>query len=508
MELSKHRQKVLRKLAKLKRIKRIKGSRLFFTVFIRYAFLLIVFALVLGTTYTRLYNNATKEDYYNELKVKADGISSRLNAYIRNNDYDNCFEYLKILSEVVSDEIWTISSPYAENPMDSNMVNVDLADVKLAKEPANIIEEAFHNNSSTATYYSEIHGCTIITVGVPITGKDGKVCGALLINVPLTTIDKVEDQSTSIILVSVIFAAGVSIIIAYSFSKNLTKPIFKMKDTALKLSKGDYDVKTHICRKDELGQLANSLDLLSMKLQENEVIRNNLEQMRLDFFANVSHELRTPITVVRAYTESLLDGIVTDDNKKVQYYERMLKECKSMERLVGDLLLLSKMQNPDFSIEKEPVNVNQIFDEISRSVKHISDEKNIHVKVNTNSEVCLMFGDYDRLRQMFIVILDNAVKFSSDNATIYINICKTDKLRISIKDEGIGISKEELPNIFNKFYKSKLRQNAKGSGLGLAIARQIALKHDGEIEVESEPGVGTTFTFIFDFITDEELKKL
>ena len=106
-------------------------------------------------------------------------------------------------------------------------------------------------------------------------------------------------------------------------------------------------------------------------------------------------------------------------------------------------------------------------------------------------------GDYGRLRQMFLVIVDNAIKFSKENSNVYITVECDKYITVSIQDEGIGIPEEELPNIFDKFYKSKLRQNAKGSGLGLSIAREICLKHDGLIKVESEIGKGTTFLFTF-----------
>jgi len=224
--------------------------------------------------------------------------------------------------------------------------------------------------------------------------------------------------------------------------------------------------------------------------------------MRMDFFANVSHELRTPITVVRGYTESLVDGVVSDEERRQQYYNRMLSECQSMERLVGDLLLLSKMQNPDFQVEKEPVNLQQVFYDIRRTAWAIADERNIEIVVNQPEEPCVMMADYVRLRQMFVVIVDNAIKFSRDNSSIYITMEADESIRVSIRDEGVGISEEELPYIFEKFYKSKLRQNAKGSGLGLAIARQICLKHDGSIDVKSVVGEGTTFTFTFPKINE------
>ena len=269
----------------------------------------------------------------------------------------------------------------------------------------------------------------------------------------------------------------------------------------------------------ELGELAGAIDSLSDKLKRTDIERKELEQMRLDFFANVSHELRTPITVVRAYAETLSDGIIDDDATKFEYYDKMLTECKSMERLVGDLLVLSKMQNPDFTLEKEPINLVQVFSDIMRSGYALAKEKEVQLNFNTSDDILLMYGDYDRIRQMFMVIVDNAIKFSNSHGTVDITVKKVlpseptdvfmttlagdtyvnsgNKLLVSIKDNGVGISEAELPHIFEKFYKSKLRQNAKGSGLGLAIARQIALKHDGLISVESKKGEGTEFKFEF-----------
>jgi len=168
-----------------------------------------------------------------------------------------------------------------------------------------------------------------------------------------------------------------------------------------------------------------------------------------------------------------------------------------MERLVGDLLVLSKMQNPDFVIEKEPVNLIQVFDDIIRSANAIAEKKNITIDFKKDHPMYMILGDYDRLRQMFMVILDNAIKFSKENKTVYINIMTKDKIIVSIRDEGIGIEAADLEHIFEKFYKSSLRQNANGTGLGLAIAKQIALKHEGNILVNSQPGVGSEFIFSF-----------
>lgn len=479
-------------------------NNLFLKTYINYALLVLVFAFLFGVIFLQLYRKSNTENYRIELEDKAQKIATRLGEGIKNDDITGSLEYLEILWDLQDDEVWTISNKNAAYPMSEEMVSIDLADATLQKDYQHVITAAFSGEKEYRTFYSATHESTVIIVGVPIYGVNREVCGALLLIAPMTSMDLLISNSLYLIFISALIALFIAFILSLVFARKISGPIQKMRLTALELADGRYESKTGIDRKDEIGDLARTIDFLTDKLQENEEIRKNMEQMRLDFFANVSHELRTPIAVVRAYAETLVDGVVTDKDKVNQYYDRMLSECKSMERLVGDLLTLSKMQNPDFVVDKEPVNLVHIFEDLRRSVRAISEERNINVELSKNSDVYMMMGDYDRLRQMFLVILDNAVKFSQDNSTVYITLEQDDKIRVSIRDTGVGISKEELPSIFEKFYKSKLRQNAKGSGLGLAIAKQIALKHNGEIEVESEPGVGTEFRFVFDYITENE----
>lgn len=475
-------------------------NRLFVKVYFSFAAVIMLFVLILGIVYLRLYENTTMENYKQQTKRQAESIAGRCSRYFLASDPEGWMDYLILLKELEETEVWVLSNKEAKKPLPTTM-SLSLENVAATESFAStymiLIENAFHNISSARDGFSEIHGKALVTVSVPVKGRNGEIAGAILINAPVETPQNIVSSSWSIIVMSSIIALIISAFVSAWFVSRLTKPILKMRHTALALAEGKYEVKTGIMRHDEIGQLARTIDFLTNKLLENEIERKNLEQMRVDFFANVSHELRTPITVVRAYTESLVDGVITKEEKKQQYYQRMLGECKSMERLVSDLLLFSKMQNPDFVIEKEPVNLVQIFDDLKRSTYAIGREKNIAVKIEKDTDTIMMEGDYDRLRQMFLVILDNAVKFSPENSTIYIKICSGNPLQVSIRDEGIGIAEEEIKNIFDKFYKSKLRQNAKGSGLGLAIAKQIATKHGGTIDVHSEVGVGTEFVFNF-----------
>ena len=291
----------------------------------------------------------------------------------------------------------------------------------------------------------------------------------------------------------------ISYIVAIFFSKYLSRPLEKIGKRVGSLAKGDYS-KIQVKKPySQIGILEHSLDRLATKLRRAEREREDLEQARRDFFANVSHELRTPITVISGYAETLADGMIQEQEQAETLYRRMLQECREMDRLVGDLFTLSKMQNPDFVIDMEPVSLVQIFRDVIRRGRVIGKERNITIVFETPEEdTCMIMGDYGRLRQMFMIIVDNAIKFSRENGRVEIRILKEDEMyHVSIRDYGIGISEEQQRYIFEKFYTSKMRQNEKGTGLGLMIAKQIALRHNSDIEVDSVLQEGTTFSFSF-----------
>jgi len=472
-------------------------NRLFFKLYLNYAVMLLVTAVLIGLIFMELYKETTMKDNRNQLKEQATAISDRMAEFIKIEQYDDVLEYIKTLEEITGLDIWTISKPNVLDPMDESMETNSYEEFEDKEDYAVLIRNAFNNQRDEQTIDDEIYDVPTITVSEPIYGINREVVGALLLKLTVEGQKEIIESSLYLIVISSAVALAISFIIIIVFATELSLPISRMRKTALELAAGNYHSKTGIKRNDEIGDLAKTVDILSEKLLENDIQRKNLDQMRLDFFANVSHELRTPITVIRAYTETLVDGVVKDEKKIAQYYERMLSECKSMERLVGDLLLLSKMQNPDFLIQKEPVNLVQVFDNIIRSANAIAEKKNIAIEVYKDQPTYIIVGDYDRLRQMFMIILDNAIKFSEENKTVHIKLSKSDKIKVSILDEGIGIDPIDIDNIFEKFYKSNLQQNASGTGLGLAIAKQIAIKHEGNIEVISTLGVGTEFIFTF-----------
>lgn len=481
-------------------------NRLFFKLYLNYAVMLLMTAVLICLIFIQLYKNTTMTTEREKLMDQASNSSEIMTTkFINTQNYNGFLDEISTQQKTMGSDIWTISNPFASIPMDERMETNSYEEISDGyKEYVDLVESAFQNRKEFTIADDEIYQRQTITVAVPIFGVNREVAGALLLKAPVKGLEDIIDDSLSLIVVSSVVALAISFIIIIIFATELSLPISRMRATALSLAAGNYHSKTGIKRNDEIGDLAKTVDILSEKLLENDIQRKNLDQMRLDFFANVSHELRTPITVVRAYTETLIDGVVKEKAKVNQYYDRMLSECKSMERLVGDLMLLSKMQNPDFAINIEPVNLVQIFDDIIRSAGTMAEKKSINIEIVKDQPVIMMLGDYDRLRQMFMIILDNAIKFSEENKTVHINLSKSDKILVTIKDEGIGMDINDLENIFEKFYKSNLSQNASGTGLGLSIAKQIAIKHEGYIEVKSTLGVGSVFTFVFPLFDIDE----
>lgn len=453
-----------------------------------------------------MYENDIVDTYRKQLKLQARHIAKEVKYYIVTDDAEGCFLYQDYLDSIANSEntdIWLIDNPDDDVELKREFTNVDIVDIPFSDEVERVLRRAINGKTGFSTGYDAIYEKTMMCAAAPITNKKKEVVGIVLLHSFVEQRDALIAGSKEYITYSIFAGIGIALLLAIILAKFITKPITRMREAANEMTDGNYAIRIDSRVKNELGSLAGSLDTLAERLEENEMERQQNEQARLDFFANVSHELRTPITVMRGYSESLADGVISSEEKKLQYYQRMVNECQSMERLVGDLLTLSKVQNPHFIIEKEPVNLIQVFQDVLRSYKGILEQRQMKVHFDYQDEVMLLLGDYDRLRQLFINIINNAMKFSEDGSNIWITVQREEQLIVSIRDEGVGIAEEELPNIFDKFYRSKLRQNAKGSGLGLVIAKYIVEKHGGRIVAQSEVGKGTTFTIAFEEYLDD-----
>lgn len=332
-------------------------------------------------------------------------------------------------------------------------------------------------------------GELVVTVGVPVSDAGGKVRAVVLLHSPVQGMREAAWEGIRILILSCVVAMVLVFVLSMLFSWKFTKPLNKMRLVAEKMSEHDYTERCNIDQKDEIGQLAQTLDGLGERLLEADQASKKLEQLRRDFIANISHELRTPVTVIRGSLEALCDRIVTEPQEVEDYHRQMLAETLFLQRLINDLLDLSRLQNTDFPIEKEPVNLCDVVQDVVRSSQRLGQQKNITIQLSLDTPVYIIEGDYGRLRQMLLIFLDNSIKFSPEQSKIEVTLLGS---RLTVTDHGCGVKQEELPHVFDRFYKTRGETNKSGSGLGLAISKQISERHGIGLTMTSIPGEATS----------------
>jgi len=439
---------------------------------------LLVFALIISSVFIFLFKRNTVELNKVELEQRATKISETLSSIIEGDTTkmqgSGYGAYIKFLNDIAMADVWIVDENL-DIITGGQGIHAQYSFSELPENAESIVKEVFTGKTAFSESFSAILDTSVITVGAPIISSDDEIIGVVLLHSPVKGINQAISKGILILILSIGAALIIAIALSIGFSIGFTKPLNKMNNNTIKLAEGDYLVKNNINQNDEIGTLANNLDILSEKLYLSSKESEKLEQLRRDFVANISHELRTPITVIRGSLEALKDEVVTEETQVKEYYRQMLNESINLQRLVGDLLDLSRLQNTEFKIEMSEVNICDVVSDVIRSAKNLAQTKNIELVVKNLADNCSVQGDYGRIRQMFMTIIDNAIKFSPQNGHIYITLFQNDGLYVSIRDEGIGIEKDDLPYIFDRFYKTKAVENTNGTGLGLSIAKQIAV---------------------------------
>jgi len=299
-------------------------------------------------------------------------------------------------------------------------------------------------------------------------------------------VKRTVDQLSNQFMLASLITIALTIITTFILSRFVAQPLIKMKEATEQLSKGKHNVELHTDRKDELGELANSITKLSKDLKELKMARN-------EFLASISHELRTPLTYIKGYAD-IINRQDASENEIKEYADIIREETEQLTVLIKNLFDLAKIDQNNFLIRREKVAICEIIQNVVELIQPVLTEKNILVNVNCPNEITA-FVDPERLQQVFINILDNAIKHSDESSQISLDVNQTAQyLNITITDHGEGIPRQDLPYIFDRLYrveKSRSRQSG-GSGLGLAITKEIIESHGGSIDIRSQPGMGTS----------------
>lgn len=303
----------------------------------------------------------------------------------------------------------------------------------------------------------------------------------------VTSMSGIESQLNAIMLVALMVSAGIIMLVVFSglyFVKSICVPLMEISGTAKKLAKGDFSERIAIKNNDEIGELSRVFNYMADELENSEAIKN-------DFISSVSHELRTPLTAIKGWSETLALGY--DEETFAKGMKVITRETERLEAMVEELLDFSRIQNGKLSLQMASIDIIAELDDALLIYYDKAGKEGKTISYSDPEFLCVVYGDKNRLRQVFINVIDNALKYTDKGDSISITVERSEEtLKIAVSDTGCGIAASDLPKVKAKFYKAN--STRRGSGIGLAVADEIIMMHGGSLDIDSELDVGTTVT--------------
>lgn len=441
--------------------------------------LLLIF-IVTTIVFLVIFTNFLYEELYvqhteNSMKEVGESLQRMYDGGVVTEDFILQTEEFNRFSNM---EVFTVRNPRELSacvPFD-----IDYDSLIGAEERAELIA----GNSVTYRGYESRFDREVVSVIYPLV-TENRLEGIIYLYVPLT---KITELASNEILLLIGIVSLLLIVLAYISLKSLQRvltPLEKLKDASISMTNGNYSTRVKVESQDEIGELAQTFNQMAASIQEE-------DEKKRDFLSIVSHELRTPISYIKGYGEAFEQELIPRE-KQGEVYTLIVREANRMQKLTNDLLTLARSENGE-EIEIGPIVLAEAVREVIELVKPIADEKKILFMVTLDEETILN-ADEQKTKQILINILENAIRYSSNQSTICIeNKTEKKETTIVIKDEGCGIEAEHLSHITERFYRvNKARSRSDGgTGLGLSIASQLVEAQKGNLSFISEVDKGTT----------------
>ena len=327
-----------------------------------------------------------------------------------------------------------------------------------------------------------------LSVLAPITGNFNTY-GYVVIHMPMRQVQQGKDRILNIVYITAAVIFFLSLIIILVFTKTVYFPLKKITAGAMEYADGNLEHTIKVQTSDEMGYLANTLNYMSSEL-------NKMEEYQKSFIANVSHDFRSPLTSIKGYLEAILDGTIPPELHE-KYLNILISETNRLNKLTEGMLTLNSLDSKGF-LSRSNFDINRVIKDTAAAFEGTCNAKNIVLDLTFSNDLQMVYADLGKIQQVLYNLIDNAIKFSHENSVIYIqSTLKYEKVFVSVKDTGVGIPKECIKKIWDRFYKSDTSRgkDKKGTGLGLAIVKEIIQAHGENIDVISTAGVGSEFIF-------------
>lgn len=299
-------------------------------------------------------------------------------------------------------------------------------------------------------------------------------------------------------IILLVFASGIAMVLGYFLSNTVTERIQLLQGAAEKLAEGDLKTRVPVQGHDEVAMLANTFNQMAEQLQAVDQKQRELESLRRDLIAWVSHDLQTPLTSMRAILEALSDGIVEDPETVKRYLNTAQRDVRSLSALIDDLFQMAQLDAGGFPLHRAEASLSDLVSDTLESFTELAKQQEVMLEGNVDSDVDPVMMDTQAIGRVLNNLIGNALRHTSNQGRVSVWVRRaTHGVEVTVSDTGTGIRAEDLPHIFERFYRGEKSRNrgTGGAGLGLAIARGIVRAHGGEIKVESQIGKGTQFTF-------------
>ena len=336
----------------------------------------------------------------------------------------------------------------------------------------------------------------LISVFIPYSTTEGDFpVGFIGLSTSMEQLDSKVRAVQHDVYVSFFLAGALGVALSVSYAYYQTRKIKKLQRATRQITMGNYDVEVTVNSRDEFGDLAQDFRVMAKSLLDSQEEIKRQEKLRRQFMMDAAHEMRTPLTTMSGIVEGLQHDLIPETHRE-RSLELIGKETQRLIRLVNENLDYEKIRSNQLVLKKQQLNGKKFLTQIKEQLGDKATEKSNTIQVECGDDV-MIWADYDRMVQIMINLVTNAIQFSQDS-TIVIRAKKlSDSVEISVSDQGIGIDKEHIESIWERFYKADVsRKNTKfgESGIGLAVVKSLVEAHQGKIAVESEEGKGTTFT--------------
>ncbi|MFJ7952277.1 sensor histidine kinase [Lysinibacillus sp. NPDC096418] len=324
----------------------------------------------------------------------------------------------------------------------------------------------------------------LISVILPLVDQN-RLEGIIYIYFPLAKISELASQEVVFLFVSAFVFLLIMSFFVYKGIRHIMRPLHELQVAVEKMSQGNYEARVPVNSSDEIGKLSSTFNEMAEAIQRE-------DEAQKAFLATVSHELRTPISYVKGYSEAIQNGIITEEQKE-ETIQLIVREANRMERLTNELLQLARMENEQTEITLYPIPLAETLREVEQLLIHQAQKKHITLKLLVD-ESLIVEADEVKLKQIFINIIENAINYSDEQSSVEISAFEKDGFaHILVRDFGIGIPKEDLPYVTERFYRvNKARSRSDGgSGLGLSIVEQLLKPLRAKLVIDSEIGKGT-----------------